>query len=406
MKTVWLVYPYGAIPGESFLEARYIRFGRILARNNYQVVWWTANFSHTFKQKRSNGWKTIEVCKNFVIKLVPTSEYDKNISIKRIAFEKNYAKALEKAFRKTKKPNLIITAGTGLATAFRPVWPYMKENSVPVIYDIMDVHMFDSYIKTHKKALYPAAKVINAIYNLREKEFYRNVAAVSALGKNQLEIAIKRTGRSNIPSCLVYNGISVSSFRERMEQPSSIQLPEKEKGWHWCVYAGSLGPSYDIDSVVKCAKRVINKGLKIRFLIAGAGPQEDMVKREAQENNCITYLGSLDPKDLPAIYGQCDVGLCTYADYSTVDMPDKFYDYCAAGLAIVNSLQGEIKSHIEEKQLGVQYTAGSDESLFESIQTVLKGQVDIFKKNAYSFAQVFDFDNQMIPFLEMIEDIV
>ena len=63
MKTIWIVYPYGDIIGEKFLEARHIRFGRKLAEKGYKVIYWTSNFSHTFKRVRSEGWRASQPTK-------------------------------------------------------------------------------------------------------------------------------------------------------------------------------------------------------------------------------------------------------------------------------------------------------------------------------------------------------
>jgi hypothetical protein len=87
-------------------------------------------------------------------------------------------------------------------------------------------------------------------------------------------------------------------------------------------------------------------------------------------------------------------------------MPDKFYDYCAAGLAIINSLQGEVKDQINKRKLGLQYKAGNPLSLYESIEKLS----DYYllrecKSNAYASGEVFDLKNQMIPLVKMIDQL-
>ena len=81
-------------------------------------------------------------------------------------------------------------------TAFYPVWPYIKDNDVPTIYDIMDVHLFNSYMEQHHKALVPFAKVLTNNIVRREKPFYQHINAVCGLGINQVEIAKRRTGKT------------------------------------------------------------------------------------------------------------------------------------------------------------------------------------------------------------------
>ena len=405
MKTIWIVYPYGAIVGENYLEARHIRFGKMLATNGYKVIFWTANFSHGSKKYRSDGWKTVNVCNYFDIELVPSSSYKSNISVRRALFEINYSRNLAKKFSSMDKPDLIITATTGFLTAFYPVWPYIKKKNVPVLYDIMDVHALKKYVEQNYKKLAPFAKLLTKCLEWREKAFYENVSAICGLGRNQLMIARKWTGRTDIPTCLVYNGIDVADFRNKMDFPCIVNLPEKQEGEIWCIYSGSLGTSYDIKSLLDCAERARKANDNMRFIVAGAGPQWILVENESKKNSKITYLGTVNSGLLPAIYKKCDIGLCTYASFSTVDMPDKFYDYTAAGLAVVNSLQGEIKEYVQGAGVGIQYEAENSDSLYEAINKVHLN-LGKYRKASYDLAERFDLNEQMKPLLQMIKELI
>ena len=407
MKTIWFVYPYGPIVGEKGLDFRYTRFAYVLAGKGYNVIWWTANFSHSTKQKRSSSWSTIGVLPNFSIKLVPTTSYKKNISIRRVLFELMYARNLGKRIKHEIKPDLIMTSGTGLFTAFNPIYPYIKKNKTPVIYDIMDIHMVNPYMSQNHKYLAPIVRLLTKIIETKEKKFYQLVNGVTGLGRNQLITAIDRTGNRNIPTELIYNGINVDKFRFEMNN-SNIDFRDKdEPDWLYCIYAGALGPSYDIDSIIGTAEFAKNNNDRIKFIFAGSGPQVDAIKIAAKTNNRIIYLGILNPKELVGFYSQCDVGLCTYASYSTVDMPDKFYDYCAAGLAIINSLNGEIKEHILNNHLGFQYEAGNCNDLYRKIRDLEDASVlSSCKKNAYAMASNFDIQKLINKLVIMMEKLM
>ena len=403
---IWIVYPYGNIIDEDCREMRYVMFGKELANNGYKVIWWTANFNHSNKQFRCDGYKTINVCENFDIVLVPTTAYSKNISLGRVKFERRFVRNLKKSFYTEKEPNLILTSGTGLFSAFRPIWPYMKKKNVPVVFDIMDVHMINEYMKKNHKLLYPFVKLLTKINEAKEKSFYKNVSAVSALGRNQLEIAKKRTGNRNIPSCLVYNSIYVEEFRKHLHDSIPYSLPEKGDNDVWCVYAGSLGPSYNIESVIRCAERFSNQNVK--FIIAGNGPQKDLLIEKQKELSNLIYLGTVKPEYLASIYNKCDIGLCPFASFSTVDMPDKFYDYCAAGLAIINSLKGEISSYISNKNLGINYNSDDKEGLANSLEQLLtnKAKLETFKHNSFELAPYFDIKSLLSKMIDMISTII
>lgn len=258
----------------------------------------------------------------------------------------------------------------------------------------MDVHPLPSYIKRHHPTLYPFVKPLIWFNGLREKKFYNNVSGVSGLARGQLEIAKSRINNKNVPSCLVYNSICVEKFREQMTAECNISLPNKNEGWIWCVYAGSLGPSYDIPTIIDCANKSKSNRKKVLFIIAGSGEYASVCKQNKNDQD--VFLEYLDKRDLVPIYSKCDIGLCTYADFSTVDMPDKFYDYTAAGLAIVNSLHGEIEEHVRSSRLGVQYRSGDADDLYEKICLFEdESLLNYCKKNSWKIADEFDFEKQL-----------
>ena len=390
------------LPGENTQEIRYLRFGRELSKT-YNCVWWTSNYSRRLNRIRLKN--EISVQENLSIKIIPTTPYQKSISVRRVLFELHFSWNLKKLWKNAEKPDLIITPGTGMITAFRPVWPYIRDKNVKAIFDIMDVHPFNSYMREHHPFLYPGFKVFDWVNKKREKQFYNNVVGVSALGCKQLEIAKKRAANRRIPSCLVYNSIYVDEFRALMKDNCPIQLPEKQSNWIWCVYAGSLNPSYDIPTVIECARKCEEENRRVLFIIVGGGEYAEMCKKNISDH--LLYLGFQDSKVLPPLYARCDIGLCTYADFSTVDMPDKFYDYSAAGLAIVNSLKGESKDYVEGRGLGVQYKAGDSEDLYEKICKFEDAEyLAECKKNSWNTGAEFDFGKQIDKLKTLIDEII
>jgi glycosyltransferase involved in cell wall biosynthesis len=177
--------------------------------------------------------------------------------------------------------------------------------------------------------------------------------------------------RRQVTSMTVFNGIDVAQFRESMQRIGKLPgLPAKGSGEIWAIYAGSLGMNYDLPTVMEAAALLEKRAACMRIVVAGEGPLAAMLKafiRERSLNN-LTYLGSLSPDDLALVYKQCDVGICPYGPMSNVAMPDKAYDYMAAGLPFVNSLQGELADYIHAQGIGLPYRAGDVSSLADSLE--------------------------------------
>ena len=101
--------------------------------------------------------------------------------------------------------------------------------------------------------------------------------------------------------------------------------------------------------------------MDVDVVIAGRGPAEERLRRAAPSN--VTFLGAVGPEELPRVYAAADAGLAPYAAGSTVAMPLKVFDYLAAGLPVVTSLDGDFPA--------VRYAAGNAVSLRDAIHRAL-----------------------------------
>jgi glycosyltransferase involved in cell wall biosynthesis len=73
--------------------------------------------------------------------------------------------------------------------------------------------------------------------------------------------------------------------------------------------------------------------------------------------------GLLPRQAYVSLLSRCDVGLVCVKPESFVAVPYKACDYAAAGLALVNSLPGELQQLIDRHSAGVPYTSGDAASL-------------------------------------------
>jgi len=121
------------------------------------------------------------------------------------------------------------------------------------------------------------------------------------------------------------------------------------------VYAGTLGQGYDVDGIVAAAAILGERKVPVHIVVAGDGPSRAKVETAARANPNLVYVGRVSAADLGGLYRDADVGLCAYVPGSTVAMPCKVYDYLAAGLAVVSSLDGELAELLREQRIGLRY---------------------------------------------------
>ena len=122
----------------------------------------------------------------------------------------------------------------------------------------------------------------------------------------------------------------------------------------------------------------------------------------------IVVVETLGAEAVTRLYGVCEIALSTYLAGSTVSMPLKAYDYLAAGLPVVNSLDREFGSIVREKNIGLQYTPQDPISLSNAIQQLVENPALRAKMsdNARRLAPSFDEAVQHRKFVDIIDQVI
>ena len=407
---IWLINPYGPLPGEAWRETRFASIGRNLAARGHEVVWWTANFSHHSKQFRSNGWATLRISPKFLINLVPTESYSGHVSIRRLRFEAEFAfGVLREARRMSPSPDVIISADA--TTAWGNVAVRMaKKLGARLIIDVIDLwpEIFEGALPAALRPLGPL--LFSPLYWLRRRNL-RHASGISAVSDSYLAVAERERGRSRNPCQFTTVYWGCASACDEAEHPANLTAWKEKLGKTqkdvFAVFAGTLGANYDIPTLLRAAQILSWKHKTIKFLIAGAGPRAESVRLAASSatNKNLIFLGELSVADLRGVYALSDIGLCLYSTNSLVAMPIKFFDYVAAGLPIVNSLTGDIARYLAEKRIGLNYESGDAQSLADALVFLADDPVARANMSARArlAAEEFDHDRQYARLAEFVE---
>jgi len=329
----WLINPYGQLPGEGWRDYRFTLAARALAARGHRVTWFTARFDHHAKRVRAEAPRD-----TFAIELVDTPPYSRNISVARLRFERAFARNVERLGRARTKPDVIIAADPPqfCGAAGRRL---AQHHGVPLVLDCLDLWP-ELFVSSAPAVLRPF--VLLAVQPLRAMR-RRNVRAAA------LTIAVADAYRRVLEAAGARRAITI---------PIGVELVRVDPIPHerfTLIYAGSLGERYDLDTLFDAVAQ-----LDVDLIVAGQGPAEAQLRARALPN--VRFMGVVDPSDLPKLYARADAGVATYAKGSTVAMPLKFFDYLAAGLPIITSLEGEVPA--------TRYEAGDVESLREAISSL------------------------------------
>ena len=386
--TVWLVNPFDDIPGEGIPPLRYWSLARVLVARGHDVTWWTATWSHRRKAIRTAPLG-IREDEGFAVRLVATRPYDKNVSLARLNSHKDFGRTFERLANEgvssgqLDRPDIILAslpplespeAGLRLARKLdatfildvQDLWPETFERLLPgpALLRRLLAPLLLGNMAGRRQALVAGADALAAA-----TATYADAAFATAPADTPRHVCPVGAYVDEFPRPPhVMEQIPAASAAAGTEQPaviSGLHASGAAAGPVECVYSGSLEAGQDIEILPSVARQLSARGVAATIHVAGSGKYEATLRRAAAaEGSCrLVVHGLLGRRDYVALLGRCQAGLVCVKPESMVALPNKACDYAAAGLALVNSLPGELQAMIDRSGAGVAYTAGDAVSL-------------------------------------------
>jgi glycosyltransferase involved in cell wall biosynthesis len=412
---IWLVNPFDDIPGEDLPAMRYWSLARVLAARGHDVTWWSATWSHRRKAIRSLPLGLPED-EGFALRLVAVRPYEKNVSFARIGSHRDFGRTFERlacesvAAGQLERPDLIVASLPPLEAPEAAIRVGRKLD-VAVVVDVQDL-----WPETFAR-LVPGPAFLRGLVapwvlrGMRERRraILAAAGAVSTTAQSHLDgIA------AEIPADTPRHVCTLGAYpQEFPDTPRAVNHAGDEAGPQAleCVYAGSLEVGQDLDALVAAARKLSADGVAVTIHVAGTGTLEPTIQRAAAAptGSCrIVHHGLLGRRDYVRLLSASDVGLVCVRPESHVVLPNKACDYAAAGLALVNSLPGELARLIDRYGAGVDYAAGDAASLAQAIAGLAtnRGRLADMRRAARRLAAAeFDRERLYPRFADWLETI-
>ena len=379
--SVWLVNPFDDIPGEGLPPLRYWTLARVLAARGHDVIWWTATWSHRRKAIRSAPLG-IREDEGFAVRLVAVRPYEKDASLARIGSHRDFGKTFERLANESvssgqlERPDIILASLPPLDSP-EAAARLAKKLDATFVLDLMDVwpETFDRLLPGPGFLKRLIAPFMLGGMLKRRQSLVAAADAVSAATQTYAD-AVLRDAPDALPRHVCYVGAYPQEFpspprlMNHVPEAGSDESATPEQAPLECVYAGTLEASQDLDVLAGAARQLSASGVRATIHVAGTGAGEAGLRRAAAAGtgSCRLEVHGLLPRQAYVnLLARCDLGLVCVKPESMVAVPYKACDYAAAGLAIVNSLPGELQRLIDEHAAGVAYTAGDAASLARAI---------------------------------------
>ncbi|WP_417620880.1 glycosyltransferase family 4 protein [Parasphingorhabdus sp.] len=353
-----------------------LRLGSLAAQlvsDGHHVTWLATTWSHQFKEKIDNPG-IFNVSAAYDVVLLECGSYQRNISFSRLLHHRRFAKRITAWLNQLEiQPDLILAAYPipgAAASAAR----YAKDNDIPFILDIRDLWP-DVFIDKLGKTLSSLASPFLAAQTRDLKKALSVATAVTAVSQKYLQWGLENTPaklRGDKKFLFYPIGAQNNSSDQDFGNSELNSLFDNLSGKTIFAFLGSFGKSYDLDIIVKAARHYEELGqTDIHFCVAGDGEQRPLVEDAAQRLSNLSYLGWLNSSQTAAFLRCSDVGMMPLQSVSGT-FPNKPFQYMAASLPIISSLEGEFADFLMEHRIGINFDVGDEHGFIAAIDQLLQ----------------------------------
>ena len=365
MKKIALVTAFVAFPGEKGL-GRLFYLAELFTKYGYEVEIITSRFQHWEKKFRDTAEiaKIETPCK---ITLLEEPGYTKNVQIKRILSHRKLVKRIREYLEKNEYDliyNMIPDNHLSAVAA-----GYAKKHNIPFVIDVEDLWpeamrmVFDVPV---------ISDILFSYYTIYAKKAYKLADAVVGASDCYRDVPLKYG--VTIPNKItVYVGNELGAFDQ--EAAENMDKVEKKEGEFWVTYAGTLGTSYDIATLIRAADVLKKRGIgDLRVVLLGDGPMRGEFEALAKElSGNVTFVGYVPHSLMSAYLVKSDVTINSLVRKAAQSIVSKIGDYLASGKPMVNTgMDTEFRNKVEADGFGINVEPENVEALADAIEQLYR----------------------------------
>ena len=354
----------GVDPGVRPLRCNML--GDALLARGHQVRWWTSTFNHFTKAYRFPNHQTVELKPGLTATLLhATPPYRRHTSLNRLLNQRSAARGFRKLSTAGKPPDLLFACLPTPEMCDEAI-TFGRQLGVPVVIDVRDKWP-DLYTQILPRPLRSLARIALTTEYRRIRRILRGATAITAVSQSYLDWALAYADHTSRPADAVFplgfpsSPVAETTHDQRESFASRHGLSPQAKLFS---FSGTFGRTYDLDTIIETARGLHREGRQdIQFALAGDGDKGAALRHRAAGLDNIIFTGWLDQAGLRILLELTTAGLCAYAQDAPQSLPNKPFEYMAAGLPQISSLIGELENLLTSHDIGLQYKAGDAASL-------------------------------------------
>lgn len=335
-----------------------------LMTRGHTVRWWCSTISHFHKTREAEaGHYTLSNAQgSYTVQRIEAGLYRRNLSCARLLHHHRLAKRWRLvAEQSLETPDMILCAYPMIEWV-KEALAYATPRNIPVVVDVRD-QWPDTFVNYVPRLLKPLMWLATKAIYPNVDALFRAPKSITSMSACVLRWALDKACRAEGPDTRVfYLGTSLS---QTITQSTRTQLPMDRATR--CLFLGTLGHTADVLTIADAARHLHNSKQNIHITIAGDGDYMAALRKAVDGLPNVTLAGWCTAADATTLLSEADIALLTGHNEA---MPNKFFDYVAAGLPIVCSLRGEVRDYITHHHLGACCPSGDAQALVQAICVV------------------------------------
>ncbi len=325
--------------------SRPYEFSKYLVKNGHNVTLISGKTDRNLSVA-NNAKSKIETTDLDGVKLIRVNNpYSNKMGfVTRIRSFLNFVYWASKIAKKQKNVDIVFATSTPLTTAIPGVIAKRKHKT-PFVFEVRDL-----WPELPKAMGVIKNPVILWLIRKLELWAYKNADFMIALAPG-IKKGMVKTGFPKDKIEVIPNGADVSLFSlaELKNRTKEITL----------IFTGAHGLANGLDAVLDAAEVLQNKNEKgIKFLFVGDGSQKRRLMEKSRKLNLsnVEFRDPIPKADLAKLMQEVDVGMMILDNIPAFyegTSPNKFFDYLAAGLPVINNYPGWLKSIIDKDKCGI-----------------------------------------------------
>lgn len=362
-------------------EKGYTRFGYLaefLTKAGYQVDLITTTFQHWEKAQRDLAkiQKDIDAGEYpFGLRFIYEPGYKKNVDLARVKSHKIAAKNLKKMLENKPEDGKdydLLYAEIPPNDVARVIAEYGVANNIPFVADVNDLwpeamRMVLDLPIISSALFYPLQRDAEKVYSM--------VSGVVGTSDEYRDRPFKNQKR-DVPRITVYVGNEIKEFDQGAKDNWNQAIKQEEE--FWVSYAGTIGTSYDIRTMVLAGEELKKREYpNIKIKILGGGPMkeelEELAKSRKIEN--VEFVGYAPYGKMAAYLKKSDILVNSFVKKAPQSIVTKIGDYLAAGKVMINTcMSPEFRAKVDNDGFGINIMPEDVTILADAIEDLYKDE--------------------------------